>query len=197
MERELTEKGTLSNDKIVVLAAFLAGADQGLADTEDIAMRANELAPGKFTWRKYQEQINIEAVRKRLYDAAKGSRGGLISGGERDGWLLTTAGIEFCRQNADLMKDGLSYTPRLSAKERTWQHRERTRMLAETAFIKWSAGEVDQILKQEAERFFAVDDYIKGAARAKRIERAEQVFRGDPDLEDAILEIGRLLGEQK
>ena len=193
----MTGKDTLSNDKIVVLAAYLAGADHGLADTEDIAMRANDLAPGRFSWRKYREQINIEAVRKRLYDAAKESRGGLIAGGEREGWLLTAAGVEFCKQHADLMKDGLSYTPRLSAKEKTWQHRERNRMLAEAAFKKWNAGEVDQISKQEAERFFAVDDYIKGAARAKRIERAEQVFRGDPDLEDAISEIGGLLGEDQ
>jgi hypothetical protein len=193
----LTKKRALSNDKIVVLAAFLAGAHQGLADTEDIAMRANELAPGKFSWRKYQDQVNIEAVRKRLYDAAKESRGGFIAGGEREGWLLTTAGIDFCKQHADLLKDGLNFTPRLSAKERTWQHRERARMLTEAAFRKWKAGEVDQISKQEAERFFAVDDYIKGAARAKRIERAEQVFRGDPDLEDAISEIGSLLGENQ
>ncbi|UIP07762.1 hypothetical protein LY632_05015 [Erythrobacter sp. SDW2] len=190
----MSGKATLSNDKIVVLAAFLAGADKGLADTEDIAMRANDLAPGKFTWRKYQEQINIEAVRKRLYDAAKESRGGLIAGGEREGWLLTSAGIAFCKEHAGLLERGLSFSPRLSAKERTWQHRERIRMLAEAAYRKWKAGEADQISKQEAERFFAVDDYIKDAARAKRVERSGQVFRGDPELEEAISEIGRILG---
>lgn len=193
----MTGKPTLSNDKIVVLAAFLAGADQGLADTEDIAMRANDLAPGKFSWRKYHDQINIEAVRKRLYDAAKESRGGLISGGEREGWLLTAAGLDFCNRHRSLLEGGLRFNPRLSAKEKTWQHRERTRMLAEVAFTKWQAGEIDQISRQDAERFFAVDDYIKGAARAKRIERAEQIFRADLELKNAIREIAKLLGENR
>lgn len=191
----MTEEIALPNDKIVVLAAFLAGADRKLADTEDIAMKANELAPGRFTWRKYQDQINIEAVRKRLHDAAKESNGGLISGTERDGWLLTSSGLAFCREHQDVLKNGLSFTPRLSQKEKTWQSRERARMSSEVAFLKWRAGDIGTVSKQEAERFFAIDDYIKGEARTKRIERVRQVFRGESELETAIDAISKLVGE--
>lgn len=191
----MTEEIALPNDKIVVLAAFLAGADRKLADTEDIAMKANELAPGRFTWRKYQDQINIEAVRKRLHDAAKESKGGLISGTERDGWLLTSSGLAFCREHQDVLKNGLSFTPRLSQKEKTWQSRERARMSSEVAFLKWRAGDIGTVSKQEAERFFAIDDYIKGEARTKRIERVRQVFRGESELETAIDVISKLVGE--
>lgn len=185
---------SLSNDKIVVLAAYLAGAAEQLTDTEDIAVKANDLAPGKFSWRKYREQINIEAVRKRLYDAAKISKGGLISGGEREGWLLTSAGLSFCQDHAEILKTGLEFAPRLSAKEKTWQHREGARMTSETAFKKWETGALSEITRQEAERFFGVDDYIKGLARQKRIARAQQIFRGDPSLEQAISAISEIIG---
>lgn len=191
----MNTRPTLSNDKIVVLAAYLAGAAEQLADTEDIAVKANELAPGKFSWRKYKDQINIEAVRKRLYDAAKASKGGLISGGEREGWLLTSAGLLFCEQHTQILQAGLEFEPRLSVKEKTWQHREGSRMTSEIAFSKWQAGAIGEISQQEAERFFGVDDYIKGIARQKRIARAKDIFRGDKGLEKAITDIAKIIGE--
>lgn len=191
----MTLEPSLPNDKIVVLAAYLAGASQTLTDTEDIAIKANDLAPGRFSWRKYREQINIEAVRKRLYDAAKASKGGLISGSEREGWLLTTAGLIFCEEHKSILETGLKSAPRLAAKERTWQHREGARMISESAYKKWAAGAYQEITKLEAERFFGVDDYIKGIARKKRIERAKEIFRGDLRLEDAICSIARIIGE--
>lgn len=185
---------SVPNDKIVVLAAYLAGASQHLADTEDIAMKANEIAPGRFSWRKYKDQINIEAVRKRLHDAAKASKGGLISGSEREGWLLTAAGLAFCEEQAGILNTGLQFAPRLSAKEKTWHHREGARMTSEVAFKKWLAGALSEITPQEAERFFGVDDYIKGVARQKRISRTKQIFRGDAHLEGAINDIAKIIG---
>jgi hypothetical protein len=191
----MVRKTTIANDKIVVLAAYLAGGAQRLVDTEDIAIKANDLAPGRFSWRKYPDQINIESVRKRLYDAAKASKGGLISGGEKEGWLLTSEGLHFCSKNEKLFAEGLEYSPRLSAKERTWQTRERSRLLNETAYTKWKKGETDIITLQEAEKFFAIDDYIKGEVRKNRLQRTSKVFRGDKDLEDAIAAIAQLVGE--
>src|ERR1039458_9976921 len=75
----------LSNTDIVVIAAFRVGAAAQHVDTEDIAAKASEISPGRFTWKKYPDQINIDTVRKRLWDARK--RGHLV-GSERDGWLL-------------------------------------------------------------------------------------------------------------
>src|ERR1039458_774422 len=85
----------LSNSEIVVIAAFRVGAAGLHADTEDIAVKANEIGPVRFTWKKYPEQINIDTVRKRLWDARK--RGHLV-GSERDGWLLTETGTQFASQ---------------------------------------------------------------------------------------------------
>ena len=80
---------TLANHEVVVLAAYLTGAESTSVDTEDIAIKANDLAPGRFGWRKYKEQINIDAVRKRLWDAAKPEKGAYLIGSDKLGWRLT------------------------------------------------------------------------------------------------------------
>src|SRR5688500_18667846 len=85
----------LANHQLVVVATFLAGGHQSSVDTEDIAMKSNEIAPGRFSWRKYPTQINIDTVRKRLWDATKPEKGALLIGSERSGWRLTKAGYDF------------------------------------------------------------------------------------------------------
>ena len=40
---------------------YLLGGETRRVDTEDIAVKANELAPGRFAWKKYPDQINLEA----------------------------------------------------------------------------------------------------------------------------------------
>lgn len=60
-----------ANHEIVAMAALLLGGDARRADTEDIAKRASELAPGRFTWREYTDQINIETILAFLSDAKK------------------------------------------------------------------------------------------------------------------------------
>ncbi len=62
-------------------------------------MKANELAPGRFTWRKYKDQVNIDTVRKRLWDATKPEKGSLLIGSERTGWRLTKVGYLFARRH--------------------------------------------------------------------------------------------------
>ena len=55
--RRTTEEPTLSpnaeiaNTDLVLLAMALAGADEGFADVEDIALQAFELSPQRFGWR--------------------------------------------------------------------------------------------------------------------------------------------------
>jgi hypothetical protein len=41
-----------SNHAIVTLAVYLLGGETQRIDTEDIAVKANEIAPGCFAWRR-------------------------------------------------------------------------------------------------------------------------------------------------
>jgi len=60
----------LANWEIVVIAAFADGGSAARVDTEDIAVTANRIAPGRFSGKKYPEQIDIDAVSKRLWERA-------------------------------------------------------------------------------------------------------------------------------
>jgi hypothetical protein len=173
---------SLANHEIVTLAVYLLGGDAQRVDTEDVAVKANALAPGRFTWRKYPGQINLDAVRKRLWDAAKPDKGGYLQGTEREGWVLTPAGLRFANTNRTVLQTaGLERKPQ-SMKERNWQRRERERMLASDAFAKFASSRQAAISAQEAESFFRVDAYVTGSAREEKILRAKNSFGDDPEL---------------
>jgi len=185
----------LANHEIVVLAAYLAGADSSFADTEDIANKANELVPGRFTWRKYKEQINIDAVRKRLWDATKPEKGAYLIGSERTGWRLTKEGFDFaCHHLEAGDMEQLSRAPASQA-ERVAQTRELKRMMNEDAFQKIRLGQTDSIKGSEAERFFRIDDYVTGKARTAKIERFRIIATESRELSEAIEILSRLVKE--
>jgi hypothetical protein len=180
-----TQKG-LSNHEIVTLAVYLLGGDTQYVDTEDAAVKANQLAPGRFTWRKYRDQINIDTVRKRLWDAVTQEKGAYLAGSEKTGWMLTTAGLKFATENiasadsADLSKE------RLGLKEKQWMRSERVRMLSSEAYAKVQDGLADTVRYQEAEEFFRIDPYVTGQAREQKIMRTSTSFGDDQELGEAV-----------
>lgn len=172
----------LANHEIVTLAVYLLGGDARKIDTEDIAKKADELAPGRFTWRKYRDQINIENVRTFLSDAKKSKNGAYLLGAGKDGWILTDTGLSFAKERAAQL-EGLELSRKaMNSKERNWMRRERERMLGSEAFHKFSEGESDKITIQEAQAFFRIDAYVTGDARSEKLLRASNVFGEDPDL---------------
>lgn len=186
----------LTNHQLVVLAAFLVGAQASSADTEDIAVKANELAPGRFSWRKYKDQINIDTVRKRLWDATKPEKGGYLIGSERAGWRLTKSGYDFARKRAAAGLIGQPKHARASQVERAAKTREIKRMMGEPALQKFVDGHGSAVTKSEAERFFRIDDYVTGKARSAKIERFRIMAAGDKILTQAIESLANLLAEK-
>jgi hypothetical protein len=185
-DRKTRSKYIFPNHELVVLAAYLAGAQKSSADTEDIAVKANELAPGRFTWRKYKEQIDIETVRKRLWDATKADKGAYLIGSEKAGWRLTKAGFDFARRK---MRSGTAKgvaKQRKSKNEGASQTREIKRMMQEDAFKKFGNGMHDAITKSDVERFFRIDDYVTGTSRAAKIERFKIIASSNKSLSRAI-----------
>jgi hypothetical protein len=173
----------LTNQQIVVIAAYLVGGDSKRADTEDIAVKANEIAPGRFTWRKYPQQINIETVRKRLWDACKPSNGAYIWGSEKEGWVLTEAGVTFARKSVEAVTGSKK---RLSLKERSWLRLERERLISTDAFRKYNMQNRGAITKRDAEGFFRIDNYVKGEAREQKMLRILNAFGEDLELGPAV-----------
>ena len=178
----------LSNSEIVVIAALRAGAAGVHVDTEDIAVKANEIAPGRFTWTKYPDQINIDTVRKRLWDARKC---GHLVGSERDGWLLTETGATFARKYRRSLR--IEKTTRLSLNERNWRRMEKTRLLATAAYMKFGSGQISSITIREAQGFFRIDAYVSSSATENKILRLLNAFSDDREVGPAVKHLAALV----
>jgi hypothetical protein len=86
-----------SKPQLVTIAVALLGGDVDYVGREDIAVKVNELAPGRFNWRKYPEQIDLEIVAVSLRDAKKVKNGTLLLGNNAQGWMLSPAGLRWVR----------------------------------------------------------------------------------------------------
>jgi len=180
----------------VVLAVGLVGGRSESIDTEDVAVKADEIAPGRFTWRKYKNQINIDNVRWALLDAKKAENGGYITGSAKDGWQLTPAGARFCNGTSKLLKNLDLSRERGDRKEEAWARRERARLLNEEAYRRFTHGKARHIPLGEVERFFRVDDYIVGEAREARLRRIPNLFGQDPKLGKAVQTFAEMLNNR-
>ncbi len=186
----------LVQSDIVVIAAYLLGADGKRIDTEDIAVKAHELAPGMFTWKKYKDQIDRELIYKHLWDLTKAEKGGeYVVGAKNDGWMLTLAGTEFARKAVSSLKGVPPAVKR--KKEEPWVGRERARMSGETAYAKYKDGRASEITLADAEKFFRLDDYVIGEARDRKVRQAENAFHGDPELGPVLAVAAGLIRSKK
>jgi hypothetical protein len=168
----------LSNPQVVTLAVYLAAGATKNVDTEHIAVQAHHLAPGRYRWKYYPEQIDIEKVAESLRDAQKARYGHLVQGARGSGWMLTRAGFDFARAHMEHTRK----PDVMRAREEPWVKPERIRLLASLAHGLMQSGTPDAITSQELEAFFRIDDYVTGPARTRKIERLLNKFGDDPEL---------------
>lgn len=177
--------------EVVALALFVLGGGSTVVDTEDVAIQAHAIAPGRFSWRKFPDQINLELVRVALSDARKPASGALVSGKGKSGWSLTPAGQRWCESNAEALLTGDMTKNRAerragSIDEQRWQ-RERARIVTSAAWSQWQAPESDgRVSRDAAHDLFRIDRYVAGRARELKVNRLREMFNGDPELRPFI-----------
>jgi hypothetical protein len=113
------QKDDLSNIEISLFALFELGGASKKVHTERIAWKAYELAPERFSWKlpEFKEKgfpdkdlvrVALTDARKEKYGAlAKGRTGTGASGKTLDGWILTSKGVEWVKQNESRISDAL------------------------------------------------------------------------------------------
>ena len=183
--------------EIVTLAVFLAGGDKRPVDTEDVAVKAHELAPDRFAWRKYPEQINLELVRVSLSDAKKPKNGAMLDGSGDTGWSLTLAGLQWAKKAAgsfpgrDLGRRR-EESRRGGVEERRWRS-ERERIVESKAWKDWSSGKPD-ISVRDAEDVFRIDSYAVGRMRSLKITRLRGLFAETDEIHEFLEHMSAILG---
>jgi hypothetical protein len=60
-DRSTKAQNGLSNHEVVTLAVYLLGGDTKPVDTEDIAIKTNEIATARFTWGYTGQRSGIES----------------------------------------------------------------------------------------------------------------------------------------
>lgn len=172
----------LTRPEAATLALYAEGGEREMADTEDVAVRIAEIAPGMFSWRKYRDRIDKELVRVALSDARLKS--GYTIGSHAKGWMLTAKGLEFARRNADRAGERAA-SERRGPDDLQWE-RERARLLVSDAFARLQDGGIEGVTVDEADAFFRLNVYVKGAARERKIARIENRFSNDTELGAAV-----------
>lgn len=171
----------VSQREVVCLAVYLCGGNTKFVDTEDIAIKADEIAPGRFSWKKHPERIDKEVVRTYLSDLKKEKYGSLLDGTGKRGWILSAAGIEWMTHNFE----------RLGAADLSWNHnesksgsidsmrasREEKRLKSLPAWIQWQEGEGVSI--SHAREVFRMDSYSDPEISKRKIGRLKQMFERD------------------
>ena len=97
MRRASNQANTM---QLVLLALLRCGGDEQFVSTDEVALEAFKLFPGKFCWDEYQHLPHWDRVRQWLSEAKKEKHGVLVegwSGGDREGWKLTAAGVRLLR----------------------------------------------------------------------------------------------------
>lgn len=192
----MAERGSIKRPHVVVLALADLGGARRWVDTEDIAIRARELAPQAFSWRKYPEQIDLDGVRVALHDAAKARYGGLVEGSVRTGWSLTLAGVEWEKRRGRAMRSRLARAPgparrdewRVETRKRALE-RGRIRRLA--AWRLWTAGR--PVGERHAGAVFRVDSETPRREVHLKVQRILEILGDDDAVGQFVREMARIV----
>jgi len=124
----MASEESLKNPDVIVYTLALLGGAQRTVHTEELAVKAYELAPSQFSWTlpAYRERDwpDKEVARLALTDARKEENGALVEGAAareiaKDGWRLTPNGARWLSENGERIQSMLGCNqPRVPKNER-------------------------------------------------------------------------------
>jgi len=180
----ITQINNLSNPQLVTIAVALLNGDTIYVDREDIAIKVDEFAHGRFNWRKYSERIDMVAVVVALRDAKKPKNGALLAGDNTQGWMLSPKGIEFVKNlDLNLFQIGQANSPRRKSLAAV-QNVECVRLRKTRAYKLFAENKDAEISIRDFYQFARVNEYFKDKARHKRYTIIENSVVGDKELSD-------------
>jgi len=156
----------------VLMALAQLGGQTRPVDTEDVAIKANELMPDAFSWRKYSQYIDLERVRLALKNAASA---GFVVGSIRRGWMLTTKGIAAVADTDSVhnSKTDLAELARIRQAVKTSE-----------AVRTFNQAGMDAVTARQAEQACGLNSYVRDAGlRRIMVQRVLAAVRGDQELE--------------
>jgi len=197
------EKTSRSNMEVVLAALYLLRGATQLVHVEEIALKAYELAPTRFSWTRHPEYPDLSVAREGLYDAYRANRRGsrLVRRTKKGTeWALTAEGVAFVRGEA---RAWIEARPE-PARDGQYARQEVQRVVREVidhpayaSFLK--ARRISTVPRHQIADLFRValdSDADKVRERVERL-RAASRDAGRSDLEQFITTAGeRLLAQE-
>lgn len=173
----------LTNLQLVTIAVAQLGGHTHSVDREDIAIKVNDLAPGRFNWRKYPQNIDLDAVGVALRDAKKEKNGALLIGNNSMGWMLSPAGVEWIEQNTYRSHEVLQEQPASRRNSYLAElETECVRMRNTRAYSLYTSNRREEITARDFQQFTRVNEYFQTKARQKRYAVISNAVVNDEDL---------------
>lgn len=173
-------------DYVVAALAALGGASRAV-DIEDVAMEAHRLAPHRFSWRNYPEQVDIAGVRDGLSDARKKENGELVVGDRKHGWTLTEAGVALANVvGPSLLQRGSVAVDERERVDVPVRAAERQRVMMSRALAKAQAGHLGNVSPQEIRELFRIDRYVTEEKYKQRVALVRNSLAEDPGVLEVV-----------
>jgi hypothetical protein len=169
----------LSNAQLAVIAVARLGGETWAVDTEDIAVELGKFAQKRFCWRKYPEYLDLHVVRVALADAKRVDPP-LLTGGIKDGWMLSLDGFQWVTkvEVEDLGEEEGNKRRSVFAV----QESERARLRRTTAYSKYYAGGQDNLSVNDLFEFMRINEYFPDKQRRERYNAIQNAVLDDADL---------------
>ena len=100
----------IKNIELVTIALYEVGGANNFKDTEDVAVKADEIDNERFKWRnkKYKKYIDRGLIVESLNAARVRRIGSFLKGNDDKGWILTPIGLEFCKRGGYFLPEDAS-----------------------------------------------------------------------------------------
>ena len=161
----------IKNIELVTLALYQAGGASKPVDTEDVAVTADKIDNQRFKWKKneYKKFIDRGLVFDSLKAAHLRKKGAFLKGNDDKGWILTSLGLEFCKNAKNKFNRSIVSKKRITKSEKNFLSREEDRILHSPAFDKFYNNKIKDITEEDIKFLFKVDDYTSRSDVEKRI----------------------------
>jgi hypothetical protein len=173
---------TFNNVQLVTIAvAQLGGATEEI-DKEDVAIFVHKVAPKRFSWRRYPENIDISIVKDALNDAKKTRYNALLVGNNISGWMLSPNGIRWL-ESVDIDRDTIEadQTSRKGSITAN-QEFEVLRLKQTRAFQLFIENRIAEITINDFYTFARVNEYFLKGTLKKRFSAIENAIVHDSQL---------------
>lgn len=171
----MDEQSELSNPELVTIAVFSLGGTYEPVELEDVAIAVFDIAPMRFSWKKYVDRIDLRIVLYSVNDAIKPDVG-YLKGNSKFGYMLTETGLKWVTKNQNheyLIKSARKLS------ESDLKLKEVERLKRTQAYKKFEVGEKEMINLLDFREFTRVNDNFPPHLRDQRFARLQNIIEDD------------------